>query len=148
MNFLRPIAALYIKIVNVTKTMREHIRTHTRLALHNIDEEEQTIRCCPEKRGDPRMFKVSAKLIAMLIAPPKTLSEVFGAPSLNGHRWNFTKKAWRLAQKLQNPRLEQITFHTFGIGRLPWNAIRLSISYTFRPQKHREHDGLHSVGKV
>ena len=31
----------------------------------------------------------------------------------DGHRRNFTELRQRLARKLQNPRLEQITFHTF-----------------------------------
>ena len=79
----------------------------------DIDEERHTIKCRSEKHGDPRMFKVSGKLIAMLNMLPKTSERVFGGTSLNGHRWNFTKQKRRLAQKLQNPRLEQITFHTF-----------------------------------
>jgi len=37
---------------------------------------------------------------------------VFGGTSLNGHNWNFNRQRRRLATKLQNPRLERITFHT------------------------------------
>ena len=79
----------------------------------DIDEERRTIKCRSEKHGNPRMFKISGKLIAILNMLPKTSEKVFGGTSLNGHRWNFTKQKRRLALKLQNPRLEQITFHTF-----------------------------------
>jgi integrase len=96
----------------------------------SIDEERQTIKCRSEKHGDPRMFKVSSKLIAMLNALPKTSELVFGGTSLNGHRWNFTKQRRRLARKLQNPRLNQITFHTFR----HWKATM---------EYHRTKDILH-----
>jgi len=96
----------------------------------DVDEERQTIKCRSEKRGNPRMFKVNAKLIAMLNALPKTSERVFGATNLNGHRWNFTLQRRRLARKLQNPRLNQITFHTFR----HWKATM---------EYHRTKDILH-----
>lgn len=79
----------------------------------DIDEERRTIRCRPEKGGDPRLFKVSNKLMAMLNILPKTSDHVFGEKSLKSHRWNYVQQRKRLAKKLQNPRLKQITFHTF-----------------------------------
>ena len=104
------------KVAASLQTMKEtgmRIGEVWQLKWTDIDEERQTIRCRSEKHGDPRMFKVSGKLIAMLTTLPKTSERVFGGTSLNGHRWNFTKQKRRLARKLQNPRLEQITFHTF-----------------------------------
>ncbi|MDH5461352.1 MAG: tyrosine-type recombinase/integrase [Candidatus Bathyarchaeota archaeon] len=78
----------------------------------DIDEEKRVVRCRSEKGGDPRIFRVSSRLLAMLNALPKVPEKVFGDTGLNGHRWNFTKQKRRLARKLQNPRLGQITFHT------------------------------------
>ena len=69
-------------------------------------------RCRAEKHGEPRVFKVSAKLIAMLKSLPKNSELVFGNTLLVGHRCNFIRQRRRLARKLQNPRLNQITFHT------------------------------------
>ena len=79
----------------------------------DIDEERQTIKCRPEKHANPRMFKISTKLIAMLNTLPEISERLFGGRTLNGHRGNFIKQRRRLARKLQNPRLEKITFHTF-----------------------------------
>ncbi len=78
----------------------------------DIDEKRQTIKCTAEKHGNPRMFKVSGKLMSMLNLLPKRPQLVLGG-SLTSHRWSFTMQKRRLARKLQNPRLNEITFHTF-----------------------------------
>jgi integrase len=66
----------------------------------------------PEKKSNPRAFKVSSKLIEMLKALPKTGVKVFPAKyhSINE---TFLASRKRLAEKLNNPRLLRITFHTF-----------------------------------
>ena len=79
----------------------------------DIDQKRKTIRCKAEKHGYPREFKVSTNLLAMLDALPKKNKHVFTKTSLNSHRWNFIKQRRRLAEKLKNPRLKQIKFHTF-----------------------------------
>ena len=84
-----------------------------RLKWTDIDEEQNLVRCRAEKGGNPRIFKVSGKLISMLKALPKINEYVFGNTNLNGFRWTFDRQKKRLAQKLQNPRLLSITFHTF-----------------------------------
>ena len=78
----------------------------------DIDEKRKTIRCKPEKGSKPRMLKVSNKLIAMLKALPRHDQLVFGGTCLSGHRSNFSHQRRRLAEKLQNPRLLKISFHT------------------------------------
>jgi len=78
----------------------------------DIDAKNNTIKCEPEKGSKPRMFKVSSRLIKMLNQLPKQNEWVFGGTSLASHRTNFTRQRKRIAQKLQNPRLEKITFHT------------------------------------
>jgi integrase len=48
----------------------------------------------------------------MLNALPKESQYVFGNKYLRSHRSNFTRQRRRIAKKLQNPRLDKITFHT------------------------------------
>lgn len=78
----------------------------------DIDNENRIITCTPEKHGTPRQFKVSKNLLAMLNTLPKTGTKVFGGTSMIAHRFNFTTQRKRLAQKLQNPRLLKISFHS------------------------------------
>lgn len=84
-----------------------------RLKWTDIDDKQNLIRVRAEKGGNPRIFKVSSKLISMLKALPKKSEYVFGGTNLSGHRWSFDKQKKRLAAKLQNPRVLSITFHTF-----------------------------------
>ncbi len=79
----------------------------------DVDVKRDTVKCTAEKHGKPRQFKVSSKLAAMLEALPKRNQFVFGNTCLRGHRANYNQQRRRLAEKLQNPRLEKITFHTF-----------------------------------
>jgi site-specific recombinase XerD len=48
----------------------------------------------------------------MLNALPKTSEYLFANSNLSAHRWRFDRQKRRLAEKLQNPRLLQIKFHT------------------------------------
>jgi integrase len=82
-----------------------------RLQWTDIDFENNTIRVMPEKGSNPRMLKISNKLVAMLQALPKTSTKVFGV-SVDAMRKSFARQRARLARKLENPRLLQITFHT------------------------------------
>lgn len=66
----------------------------------------------PEKGGNPRQFKVSQKLIAMLNSLPKSSQKVWGNAQLNQFRKNFMYQRTRIAHKLHNPRINRITFHT------------------------------------
>jgi len=84
----------------------------------------------PGKGSNPRMFKVSTKLIAMLNALPKTSENVFEGGSLISFRRNLQRQRRRIARKLQNPRLMQIHFHTLR----HWKATM---------EYHRTKDILH-----
>lgn len=79
----------------------------------DIDFVNRTIRISPEKGSSPRIFKVSSKLLAMLSMLPKTSTRVFGDYPLRGFARSFQRSRKLLAAKLGNPRLLQITFHTF-----------------------------------
>jgi integrase/DNA-directed RNA polymerase subunit RPC12/RpoP len=85
-----------------------------RLKWTNIDAEHNTITLNePEKNSNARMFKVSSKLISMLNMLPKKSDKVFGYTPLQSVRLNLWRRRKSVARKLQNPRIEQITFHTF-----------------------------------
>lgn len=93
-----------------------------RLEWINIDSDRNTITLNdPEKRSNPRMWKVSQKLISMLNNLPKESERVFGQGSLTSMKVTFMKARKRLAAKLQNPRLPRISFHTFR----HWKATML-----------------------
>jgi integrase len=66
----------------------------------------------PEKYGKPRTVKSSSTLIAMLNSLQKESNRIFQG-DLYVFRRTFRKYRKRMAQKLQNPRLNRITFHTF-----------------------------------
>jgi len=84
----------------------------------------------PEKNSNPRIFKVSNKLISMLNALSKQSDKMFNYTSSQNIRSNFRQQRKRAASKLQNPRLNRIHFHTFR----HWKA---TIEY------HRTKDILH-----
>lgn len=65
-----------------------------------------------EKNGIPRMFKVSSKLIAMINNLPKKKETIFAVRFTANLETDFNYQRKRAAQKLQNPRLLRITFHT------------------------------------
>jgi len=80
----------------------------------DIDTVSNSIRVTPEKGSNPRIFKISTKLLNMLhsIQNPKSL-KVFGCRWLKSQERLFIKERKKTAEKLQNPRILRITFHTF-----------------------------------
>jgi integrase len=92
-----------------------------RLQWINIDSERNIITLNdPEKGSNPRMWKVSQKLISMINGLPKTSEQIF-LGSLKSMKTTFIKTRKRLAANLQNPRLHKITFYTFR----HWKATTL-----------------------
>ncbi len=78
----------------------------------DLDEENFTLKCIAEKHGNPRQIKISSRLMARLLALPKTNNYIFGNGNLNAFRWKYDRQKHALSIKLQNPRLKQIRFHT------------------------------------
>jgi integrase len=67
----------------------------------NIDTARRTITLNnPEKGGNPRIFKVSAKLINILNALPKKSQRVFGDSPV-WHKGTFSKSRKRIAKNFR-----------------------------------------------
>jgi len=79
----------------------------------DVDCESRAMRITAEKGSDPRILRISQKLLDMLSALPKTSVYVFGGYPLRGFARSFQRSRKLIAKKLGNPRLLQITFHTF-----------------------------------
>ncbi|MEJ2241798.1 MAG: site-specific integrase, partial [Candidatus Bathyarchaeota archaeon] len=78
----------------------------------NIDFVTNTIRITPEKGSKPRIFKMSSKLLNMISNLPKTTKRVFSYKNAFYVDKGFRRMRKRAAQKLGNPRLLKIHFHT------------------------------------
>jgi integrase len=65
-----------------------------------------------EKNGKPRAFRASQKLLSMLNALPKKTPLIFGKPIYNHLENQFCVTRKRVSNKLANPRIMQIHFHT------------------------------------
>jgi len=78
-----------------------------------IDFEAGTVRITPEKGSNPRIFKLSSKLLSRLISLKGKGSNWVFSKHLRTQRRLFQKQRANLSRKLQNPRLQQIHFHTF-----------------------------------
>jgi integrase len=75
------------------------------LTWNEIDFERKTVRVTPEKGSNPRILKLSSKLISRLKAlrTKKKANEVFGK-YLRNRRRLYQKQRATLARKLENPR--------------------------------------------
>jgi integrase len=79
----------------------------------DLDFANNTVRITPEKHSNPRIFRLSNRLIAMLNRLPHTKETIFTFKRLNHLRRTYQRQRKRIAHKFGNPRLTQITFHTF-----------------------------------
>ena len=76
-----------------------------------------------------RIWKVSAKLIGILNSSPRKGAKVFGSDSTNSQKETFIRTRKRLADKLHNPRLLKISFHTFRHCKVTMEYHRTKDSY-------------------
>ena len=79
----------------------------------DLDVEAKAVRVTPEKGSEPRILRISNKLLAMLSALPKENSYIFGGYPIRGFARSFQRQRLRASRKFGNPRLLQISFHTF-----------------------------------
>jgi integrase len=93
-----------------------------RIEWADVDFERRIVRLnLPEKRSNSRMWRISPKLTSMLNALPKKTERIFGNGPITSTKMTFIRARRRLADKLQNPRLMKISFHTFR----HWKATML-----------------------
>jgi integrase len=102
----------------------------------DLDFERCCLTCTPEKNSNSRQLRISNRLISMLNTLPKGSKWVFHSAevdplySLIKFRRMFQRQRKRISEKLQNPRIQQITSRPYATSRPRWNIIRLRISYT------------------
>ena len=86
----------------------------------DVDFESKVINITPEKGSNPRVLPLSNKLSSMLQALPRNHGDrVFSYPTMpvDHHAGHFCQQRKRIAQKVQNPRILKIHFHTFRYWR-------------------------------
>jgi integrase len=99
----------------------------------DIDFERQTIRITAEKGSEPRIFKISSKLLGMLNGLQRKDEKIFSHyKTLKNLTRTYERYRRRTAYNLGNPRLLRITFHTLR----HWKA---TMTY------HQTRDILHTM---
>jgi len=84
----------------------------------DIDFEQSTVNVQPEKNSNPRILRISNRLVAMLNTLTKESDWIFRTKnpnplaSLDNFRTTFERQRRAAAEKLQNPRIGQISFKT------------------------------------
>lgn len=103
----------------------------SRLKWIDINAENNTITLNdPEKNSNPRIWRVSKKLISMIQSLPKDHERVFGRSSVRDKQHMFKRQRLRVARKLENPHLTKITFYTIRY----WKGTM---------EYHKTHDIMH-----
>jgi integrase len=104
----------FTPLLQLLKETGVRIGEASQLKWIDIDLENGAVRVTPEKGSEPRMFQISNKLKAMLIELQGTTnSEKVFPRNIRNQRRIFQRQRKKVAAKLQNPRIANITFHTF-----------------------------------
>lgn len=77
----------------------------------DLDFENRVVSVTPEKGSDPRVLSVSNRCVAMLKALPMNQEQIF-AGSLRHFARSFRRQRKKVVNKLKEPRIERIHFHT------------------------------------
>jgi integrase len=108
------IASCNKRTATLLQTLKEtgaRIGEVAKLKWIDFDQERRTLRILPEKGSNPRILSISEKLVGMLNGLPKKSEYIFN-PNTKALRAVFNKQRKKAALKLNNPRLNRITFHT------------------------------------
>jgi integrase len=110
------IASTPRKTSTILQTLKEtgcRIGEACALKWTDLNEQNRTLTInSPEKNSNPRMCKVSPKLIGMLNALPHISERIFHMTNGKTAQLCLSRARKRAALKLQNPRLNMITHHT------------------------------------
>ena len=79
----------------------------------DIDFKRRDVNITPAKKGNPRTLKLSNELLAMILKQPRRTEYIFKSTILKHFSDGFRRQRKRIAKKLQNPRIERISFKTF-----------------------------------
>jgi integrase len=79
----------------------------------DLDPDTGVLNIRPEKRGRARQVKLSNRLLSMVSRLPKKNGYIFAKSRTGSLRNNLDNVRARLADRLQNPRLLRISFHSF-----------------------------------
>ena len=77
----------------------------------DVDFKANVVRVEAEKGSLPRILPISTRLAAMLQNLPKKSARIWSG-TMDSMRANLARTRERLARKLNNPRLRQISFHS------------------------------------
>jgi integrase len=102
--------ATFLQMLKETGARRGEIY---QLTWSNIDFVSKTVRITPEKGSNPRLFKMTNRLITMLNRIPRNNQRIWIYKSAFNLSRGYRKQRKRIASKLVNPRLLKIHFHTF-----------------------------------
>jgi integrase len=78
----------------------------------DLDTERRLLSITPEKGSNPRILPISDKLLGMLNSLPHNHGDNIFQPKKRMLREYFSLQRKRVAEKLQNPRIKLISFHT------------------------------------
>lgn len=100
-------------LLSVIKDSGVRLGEATKLQWTDIDEKAQTIRINdPEKDSNSRTIRVTEKTLAILKGLNKKHGKYLFNPNPQALQSSFEATRKRLAIKVQNPRIQQIHFHT------------------------------------
>jgi integrase len=99
-------------VLQMLKETGMRIGEITQLKWIDIDFKRKTVNVTPEKHSNPRVLPISDKLIAMINKLPRSHKENIFQPKKHMIREYYCTQRKEIAERLQNPRLVKISFHT------------------------------------
>jgi integrase len=109
------IASCGSRMATLLQTLKEtgaRISEAVKLKWIDLSTEQKTLNITPSKNSNPRLLPISDKLLNMINQLPHTKENIF-AQAINGLRTSYDAQRITASQKLQNPRIQKISFHTF-----------------------------------
>jgi integrase len=109
------IASCGNRTATLLQTLKEtgiRISEAVKLKWTDLSTEQKTLNITPAKGSNPRLLRISDKLLNMLNQLSRTRETIFST-NIAALRTTYTKTRKITAKKLQNERILRISFHTF-----------------------------------